>query len=210
MSDSKTTLVGSPLLTFVLILSLILTVYLEHTYKSPHTPGTILTTLPALKIARGEKHDKYPTNPPTSGWYYESNLHDGIYSSKIADEEIVSALVKGKIVIIFNCQYKSKQATPSPQPSDIGRSGAPAVQSVEDKTNIVRQINEQNKNCGETNAKIKSILDNKGTKDILFVPYPTLDTRIAILAYGIWDKMFWLDEDRINQFIDAYRGVKPQ
>ena len=60
--------------------------------------------------------------------------------------------------------------------------------------------------CPELVAKLRAIVQRYPTQVIL-APYPGMDRRIALTAWGRIDKFDELDEARIERFIKAYRGI---
>jgi len=61
--------------------------------------------------------------------------------------------------------------------------------------------------CPEIVEELRDILRDMGTHQLILHPYPTMDSRIALTA---WTKMLTMDEvdrERIEEFINAYRGI---
>lgn len=178
-------------------------------------PGEKVKTIPATKIARGEKHPDYPTNPPSSGWYVESNMRTGIFTNPVSDEQLVEALTKGAVVINYNCNYKPP-APPSVTDNShflvqpLNNSSRESGQSKEEQQKIWNEIKYQNQQCGEIISAIREVVDKKDKKYIIMSPSLTLDARIALVSWGRIDKMILPNKDRIEKFIDAYIGEKPE
>jgi len=63
-----------------------------------------------------------------------------------------------------------------------------------------------NCDCPELVAKLREIVQRYPTQVIL-APYPGMDRRIALTAWGRIDKFDELDERRLVRFINAYRGI---
>lgn len=49
----------------------------------------------------GQSHPDYNSNPPTSGWHYESPAGKGIYKKELADEQLIHNLEHGYIWISY-------------------------------------------------------------------------------------------------------------
>ncbi len=60
--------------------------------------------------------------------------------------------------------------------------------------------------CEELIAKLEAVVSRYSDKVIL-APYPNMDNRIALTAWGRIDTMTDFDEQRIVRFIEAYRGI---
>jgi Protein of unknown function (DUF3105) len=62
------------------------------------------------------------------------------------------------------------------------------------------------RDCDELVAKLAAVVSRYPDKVIL-APYPTMDTRIALTAWGRIDTLDDVDARRIVRFIEAYRGI---
>ena len=62
------------------------------------------------------------------------------------------------------------------------------------------------RDCDAVIAKLEAIVSRYSDKVIL-APYPQMDTRIALTAWGRIDTFDAVDEQRIVRFIQAYRGI---
>lgn len=62
------------------------------------------------------------------------------------------------------------------------------------------------RDCDDLIAELKAIVSRYPDKVIL-APYPQMDTRIALTAWGRIDTFDTVDEPRIVRFIEAYRGI---
>jgi Protein of unknown function (DUF3105) len=62
------------------------------------------------------------------------------------------------------------------------------------------------RDCDELIAKLAAIVSRYPDKVVL-APYPTMDTRIALTAWGRIDMLDDVDVPRIVRFIEAYRGI---
>ncbi len=60
--------------------------------------------------------------------------------------------------------------------------------------------------CPELVEKLKAIV-NRYDRQVILAPYPTMDKRIALTAWGRIDKFDEVDEKRVVRFIVAYRGI---
>ncbi len=59
-----------------------------------------------FEIERDEPHQPYNSFPPTSGWYYAIPTEDiawGVREEPIVEEEQVSYLVRGGVLVQYNC-----------------------------------------------------------------------------------------------------------
>jgi hypothetical protein len=62
------------------------------------------------------------------------------------------------------------------------------------------------RDCPELIAKLAAIVSRYPDKVVL-APYPTMDTHIALTAWGRIDTLDDVDVPRIVRFIEAYRGI---
>src|SRR3989338_10256178 len=156
MYDKNIPFLGSFLLTALLLTVIILIQFFYHPVTNFPPPGTPVPTQALQKIERGSKHPPYSTNPPSSGWYTESNLRTGIFTNPVSDEQIVEALTKGTVVISFNCQYKAilpttipriaengQEATSGQEISENNISDDPKKKTRQEGLAIIAQIREQ-------------------------------------------------------------------
>jgi hypothetical protein len=60
--------------------------------------------------------------------------------------------------------------------------------------------------CPELIQELTAIV-RRYDRQVILVPYPGMDTTIALTAWGRIDKFEALDEKRIVRFIEAYRGI---
>ena len=60
--------------------------------------------------------------------------------------------------------------------------------------------------CPDLVEKLKAIV-RRYDKHVILVPYPGMDKRIALTAWGRLDKFDEFDERRILRFIDAHIGI---
>lgn len=64
--------------------------------------------------------------------------------------------------------------------------------------------------CDELISQLEDLFVRFGGFKLIVVPRPTLDTRIALSAWGWLDKFDEYDEERIVAFIDALRDKGPE
>ncbi len=64
-------------------------------------------------------------------------------------------------------------------------------------------------NCRDCDALIATLeaIVSRYSDKVILAPYPNLNTRIALTAWGRIDTFDDVDEQRIVQFIEAYRGI---
>lgn len=54
-------------------------------------------------ITLGQTHPAYNSDPPTSGWHYDTPLASGFHEQPAADELVVHNLEHGHVVIFYDC-----------------------------------------------------------------------------------------------------------
>lgn len=60
--------------------------------------------------------------------------------------------------------------------------------------------------CPELVEKLRAMV-SRYEKHVILAPYPGMDKRIALTAWGRIDKLDEFDESRIARFITAYKGI---
>jgi hypothetical protein len=107
--------------------------------------------------------------------------------------------------------YNSRPPTSGPHLPSIARWGihtqpipdALQVHNLEDGGVLVQY---NCRDCDALIAKLEAIVSRYADKVIL-APYPQMDTRIALTAWGWIDTFDDIDERRIVRFIQAYREI---
>ncbi|MCO6453508.1 MAG: DUF3105 domain-containing protein [Caldilineales bacterium] len=61
--------------------------------------------------------------------------------------------------------------------------------------------------CPELVAQMSAVVSSEGEDGLLLAPYPNMETTIALTAWNRVDRFDVFDEERIRDFIDAYRGI---
>jgi len=54
-------------------------------------------------IEASQTHPLYNSDPPTSGWHYDTPLASGFHEQPVADEQVVHNLEHGHVVISYDC-----------------------------------------------------------------------------------------------------------
>ena len=54
-------------------------------------------------ITPGQTHPAYNSDPPTSGWHYDTPLASGFHEEPAPDEQVVHNLEHGHVVISYDC-----------------------------------------------------------------------------------------------------------
>ena len=78
--------------------------YILYTSSGANIPdiGELFDDQGRTHIKEGEAHPAYNSNPPTSGWHYDTPADWGVYKEEIPQERLIHNLEHGGIVI----QYK--------------------------------------------------------------------------------------------------------
>ncbi|GAB4518883.1 MAG: hypothetical protein Kow0047_30300 [Anaerolineae bacterium] len=77
-------------------------VWLVRTVNRP-LPGESVPIQGAQHIAFGASHPPYNSDPPTSGWHYDTPLQAGFHDEPAPDEQLVHNLEHGHVVISYDC-----------------------------------------------------------------------------------------------------------
>jgi hypothetical protein len=216
---------GSPLLAFLLFIFLFFSLSWSLRPEEKNPPGEKVATVEAQKIEPSQEHPKYPTDPPTSGWYVDYEGRSGVFDAPFPDEKIVGALKDGYVFIFYNCTNSGGLQKPlAPVQSSIGiddkeekeaektataktKKGAPEEkkQTKEEMLQVYAQVRNQNKRCAEIISFVRNVLDEKGVEKIIMMPRSSLKSRVVMASWGVLDEMDLLDRSRLVEFIDYYR-----
>lgn len=110
-----------------------------------------------------------------------------------------------------NVHYNTRPPTSGPHLPSIARWGIHTqpipdelqVHNLEDGGVLVQY---NCRDCDDLIKRLAAIVSGYPDKVIL-APYPKMDTRIALTAWGRIDTLDDVDEQRIVRFIEAYRGI---
>ena len=129
-------------------------------------------------------HKPYNSNPPTSGPHVSFVTKWKIYKTPIPKEIQVHNLEDGGVIIQYNCQSCDDL---------IAKLEALVTQYYE------KAVKEQ----------LRSIDPGRLPRyeRLILAPYPDMDAKIALTAWGRIDKLESYDEARIVRFIEAYIGI---
>jgi hypothetical protein len=160
----------------------------QPVFQPPAAPAPPAGARPALEIAIqgvnhvdvGVPHDPYNSEPPTSGPHYAQAVEAGIYDEAPPDEYLVHNMEHGHVILWYNCSGLSVPV------------------------------------CDDLKQQIRLVMAHAGLSDItstlklVAVPRPTLDTLLALTAWGRLQTLDAFDADTILAFIQAYRDQAPE
>ena len=84
------------------------------------TLGQRFPILGQQHIELGEAHPAYNSDPPTSGWHYDTPLAAGFHEQPVADEQVVHNLEHGHVVISYDCRKLADCAATKAQIRQLG------------------------------------------------------------------------------------------
>ncbi|MBI3385402.1 DUF3105 domain-containing protein [Candidatus Gottesmanbacteria bacterium] len=171
----------------IVLLLVIYGSYLLFKSSSTPQPGQAVPDLGRQHVPDGTKVT-YNSNPPTSGPHYGNWEKAGIYDTPLVDDQLVHSLEHGYVIISYNCQ-----------PAATGTNSSPSA-----------ELAKNDPSCRDLLKKITDLANAKGLKKLIVVPRPSLDTKIALTAWGRIDKFNDFAEKRIMAFIDAFRNRGPE
>ncbi len=131
-------------------------------------------------VQPGESHEPYNSDPPTSGPHYAQAARAGFYTEAPPDELLVHNLEHGYVIIWYNCSNLTPEA------------------------------------CEQLQADIEAAMQKAGdspvthTPKLIAVPRPAMDAQLALTTWGRLDKFDAFDEERILNFIHAFRDKAPE
>ncbi len=146
-------------------------------------PGEFIADLGNKHIQNiTDEHEQYNSLPPTSGTHVGGKANWGISDSPIPDELQLHNLEDGGVMVQYNCtpgKSGGESATPSAQETDT---------------------------CNQLLDQLATVVKKYPDK-VAMAPYPKLDTNIALTAWSRIDKFNDFDEERIQKFIKAFKGI---
>lgn len=146
-------------------------------------PGEFFASLGNKHIQNiTDEHEQYNSVPPTSGTHVGGKAQWGVSDSPIPDELQLHNLEDGGVMVQYNC---------SPGKSNEG-TGTPSAEVQDECNRLVEQL---------------SSIVKKYPDKVAMAPYPTLDTKIALTAWTRMDKFNDFEEERIQKFIKAFKGI---
>lgn len=128
----------------------------------------------------GEPHQPYNSDPPTSGPHHSQSAKAGFYTEPLPDELLVHNLEHGYVIIWYNC-------------------GNLASAECERLQRDIQAVTQKAGNSPRT-----------GTPKLIAVPRPSMDSRLALTSWGRLDKFEAFNEERILNFILAFRDEAPE
>lgn len=90
-------------------------VWLATRSTSQAAPGQRFPIQGQQHITPGQAHPAYNSDPPTSGWHYDTPLDAGFHETPVADEQVVHNLEHGHVVISYDCSKLADCAATKPQ-----------------------------------------------------------------------------------------------
>lgn len=94
------TWLGGGLLALILVAG---GIWLVTRSTSQAAPGQRFPIQGQQHIAAGQSHPAYNSDPPTSGWHYDTPLAAGFHETPVADEQVVHNLEHGHVMISYDC-----------------------------------------------------------------------------------------------------------
>lgn len=160
--------------------------------KSDSGPGRAVDTLGNEHVASpSTPHIPYNTSPPTSGPHLQWVAKWGVHQTPILRELQVHNLEDGGVVIQYKCE--------TPCPDLVGKLEGLAAryrQKADAERAAVSPLRK------DPQQPARSRYDH-----LIVAPYPDMESRIALTAWGRIDTLESYDEARIVRFIEAYIGI---
>lgn len=148
-------------------------------------PGQLFPSLPATHLPDGTTYDDYNSVPPTSGPHWDTPAPWGIYGVPIPNERQLHNLEHSGVMIQYNT----------------------------DDLDLIQNLRQ----FARSQPNFPCYL--------IVAPYPDMPSAIALTAWpgkpgtltsdstylpGVLDTMETYDEERLQAFVDAYRGKGPE
>lgn len=146
-------------------------------------PGEFVASLGNKHIQNiTDAHDPYNSIPPTSGTHVGSKALWGVSDSPIPDELQLHNLEDGGVMVQYNC---------TPGKLEQG-SATPSAQETNECKKLIDQL---------------ALIVKKYPDKVAMAPYPKLYNKIALTAWTRIDKFNDFDQERIQKFIKAFKGI---
>ncbi len=157
----------------------------------------------------GTKID-YQFNPPTSGDHYASWITKGFYEESRPDPNLVHSMEHGYIIVWYDCTKKfsifnfqfsinayaqanmtqGSEGTPSAKLSDMPKAFSDG-------------------SCDQLKSDLKSLYRGNQHK-LIIMPRVGMDSPIILTAWGRMEKLAFVDQAKIKEFINAFRDNGPE
>ena len=183
-------------------------------YKASNVkqPGEAVADLGRNHVPEGTVVE-YNSNPPTSGPHYAQWEKPGAYDRVLPDGRLIHSLEHGYIVISYNCtrlQISDFRNHISDFQAYAHETEEPHDEPATDSGEVDVSGWKDDQSCQNLVSQLKSVMEKSKAKRLILVPRPSLDTKMALTAWGRIDKMDDVDESRILRFIRAYHNKGPE
>jgi hypothetical protein len=125
-------------------------------------------------LAEGQTYDLYNSNPPTSGPHAPRAASLGVHDEPVPKEVLPHNMEHGGVVIAYNCSAGSAPL------DDAG--------------------------CQQLRDQLAAVTDSAVAdgRQVLMIPFPGMERRIALTAWRTLDAFDTFDEQRIEAFIASF------
>lgn len=215
--DKKWLLIGTGVLIFIALLAWL---FMASTKPVPQV-GTKLDDLGRNHVT-DISNVSYNSNPPTSGSHFPVWAKRGVYDRVLSDGYLIHSLEHGYIVISYNCNQGTEEATSSATIATDSASIKPLTQMKAGVSGEMSAFTPENPPEKEVelpesyqSEQCKNLVNQLSTllqsyQRIIVVPRLNLDSKIALTAWTRLEKLDSFDEDRIKTFIEAYHNKGPE
>lgn len=195
---------------FPLGLLLLAGAFIWWLFSPSQTPGRAVPQLSREHIKDTDPNPTYNSNPPSSGPHSEVWTPSGFYETEKSDRNLLHSLEHGYVIVSYNCQVKERASGIKYQGAEVwahGEEMAPEASAAAGPASAAITADEA---CHRLRDSLKDLVKEYKEWKIIAVPRSTLDTRIALTAWGRIDKFNNFDRSRIDSFIKAFRDRGPE
>ncbi len=204
----------SPKIIIIIIIIIFISAFLIWLYlaSTKPLPGTEALQEGRDHLAEGTKID-YQFNPPTSGNHYASWISKGFYGEPRADGNLIHSLEHGYIIFWYDCDRK---VTSYMQQGIVGTAYAQASNmTAGSEGSVSAKLSDMppsfsDGSCDNFKNQIKNQIQKNNPHKIIAIPRIGMDSPLILTAWGRMEKLNSIDEQKIKEFIDAFRDNGPE
>lgn len=193
----------------IIVLAVLAWAFIE---SSQPLPGVAELEPDRTHVAENTKLN-YKFNPPTSGTHYSTWVSKGFYDVPYSDGNLVHSQEHGYVIFWYDCNAKSTGFNLIPDAFAQNPSAVPMATSSDASPSAQLKDLPQsfsNGSCNTLKNQIKDAFNKNGDHKLIAVPRVGMGNPLTLTAWGRAEKLTNVDQNKIKQFIDAFRDRGPE